>query len=130
MLKIMQRIRKQPSVGPETGTAEICPYNSLPDTATGDAPGPTSTRVRWIPCWRRHSGSHEATQSRQPAAVSPSTSLRSVKEEGVNHVMKVFFRHFTEDAQSTVSQLASVASSPPSSVGMDLVCDEEILENI
>ena len=61
--------------------------------------------------------------------------LRGVREEGVEHVMRVFFRHFTDrvgdsPASSPKLDLASSHFPPSVSNTMDVVCDEEILDNI
>lgn len=63
--------------------------------------------------------------------------LRSVREEGVEHVMEVFFRHFTDRppaprgaARSEASGNSGAAWASPTHSAMDVVCDEEILDKI
>jgi GSCFA family len=59
--------------------------------------------------------------------------LRGIREEGVEHVMGVFFRHFTDrqpetaDAQRSQKCLSDFQFTPTSN-SMDVVCDEEILD--
>lgn len=55
--------------------------------------------------------------------------LRSVREEGVEHVMRVFFRHFTV-APAVKRETAPAAGVHGRSESMDVVCDEEILDRI
>lgn len=51
--------------------------------------------------------------------------LREVREEGVNHVMRLFMRHYAQDgapAQASNPIMADMRA------GMDIVCDEEEIE--
>ncbi len=52
--------------------------------------------------------------------------LRQVTEAGVNHVMRVFLRHFTGmDQPGSVAQINADRFRSESQAAMDLVCDEE-----
>ena len=59
--------------------------------------------------------------------------LRSVTEDGVNHVMRTFFRHLTEDGDEP--SIAMDAVSPEDLLlqehflAADVACDEEILDS-
>jgi hypothetical protein len=48
--------------------------------------------------------------------------LRQVSARGVNQVMKVFARHFTESAEEPVETASGFLASP------DVLCDEEEIE--
>ncbi len=61
------------------------------------------------------------------------SDLRSVKEEGVNHVMKVFFKHLINNSDSSRPLSKRSDHSDHDALvnsDMDIVCDEEILEKI
>jgi hypothetical protein len=88
------------------------------ETVTSMTPG-----AAYFPSYEIVSGAHARGQYFDD-------DLRSVKEEGVNHVMSVFFRHFTEADQTPAAQPESQPSTAPRTSGMDLICDEEILEKL
>ena len=50
--------------------------------------------------------------------------LRSVKKEGVDHVMRLFLKHFTDQSlESPDSELANEMAR-----GLNIICDEERIE--
>ena|GEM_PF-573613 len=55
--------------------------------------------------------------------------LRSVKEEGVNHVMKLFFQHATEQTTETSDQSIAESALESEEINpLDVFCEEEMLE--
>lgn len=57
------------------------------------------------------------------------SNLRSVKEEGVNHVMQTFFQAHLEDAQMEVlPEAPAVAEPAAASEAEELVCEEALLD--
>jgi hypothetical protein len=51
--------------------------------------------------------------------------LRNVTDLGVSHVMRVFTKHFIEDAATTQAAAPELGQDTTSS---DIVCDEEVIE--